>query len=235
MSRRFKENLRPKKDVAPAETASPLTSRPENHTAAHNLRWLIPGICLLIAAATWVVFGQTVRYEFVNFDDDIYVYENRPDHRRPDTPGDRMGTFLPQLLLLLGTPAGALPHAGLPALRALAGRPPFDKCPAPWRNGGPAVSGSEGNDRGALAQRIRGQCVCHPSIASGIGGVGHRTQGRIERIVFRADTRCVCKLCAPPWRQRVPGPLPCCGVPVRDGVDVQAAIVGDAALRAAAA
>jgi protein O-mannosyl-transferase len=76
MSRRFKKNFRPKRDVAPSETASPLTSRPENQTAAHNLRWMIPGICLLIATATWVVFGQTVRYEFVNFDDDIYVYEN---------------------------------------------------------------------------------------------------------------------------------------------------------------
>ena len=76
MSRRLKENLRPKKDVAPLETVSPLTSRLESHTATHNLRWLIPGICLLIVAATWVVFGQTVRYEFVNFDDDIYVYEN---------------------------------------------------------------------------------------------------------------------------------------------------------------
>src|SRR5947208_2262983 len=76
MSRRLKENLRPKKDVVSSETASPLTSRPKNHTAARNLRWLIPGICLLLVAATWVVFGQTVRYEFVNFDDDIYVYEN---------------------------------------------------------------------------------------------------------------------------------------------------------------
>jgi tetratricopeptide (TPR) repeat protein len=76
MSRRFKENLRPKKDVAPAETVSPLTSRLESHTATHNLRWLIPGLCLSIVAATWVVFGQTVHYEFVNFDDDIYVYEN---------------------------------------------------------------------------------------------------------------------------------------------------------------
>jgi tetratricopeptide (TPR) repeat protein len=76
MSRQFKENLRPKKDVAPGETVSPLTSRLESHTATHNLRWMIPGICLLIMAVTWMVFGQTVHYEFVNFDDDIYVYEN---------------------------------------------------------------------------------------------------------------------------------------------------------------
>jgi hypothetical protein len=76
MSRWFKENLRPKRDVVSSQIAKPLTSRLENHTAAHNLHWLIPGICLLIVAATWVVFGQTVLHEFVNFDDDIYVYEN---------------------------------------------------------------------------------------------------------------------------------------------------------------
>jgi tetratricopeptide (TPR) repeat protein len=76
MSQRLKKHLRPKTDVAPSGFTSSLTSRPENHTIAHNLRWLIPGICLLIVAATWVIFGQTVRYEFVNIDDDIYVYEN---------------------------------------------------------------------------------------------------------------------------------------------------------------
>jgi protein O-mannosyl-transferase len=43
---------------------------------ARNLHWTIPGICLFIVAATWVVFGQTVHHQFVNFDDDIYVYEN---------------------------------------------------------------------------------------------------------------------------------------------------------------
>src|SRR6266581_4753951 len=76
MSRRFKKNLRPKRDVAAAETVSPLTSRLESHTAAHDPRWLIAGLCLLIVAATWVVFGQTVDYEFVNVDDDMYVYDN---------------------------------------------------------------------------------------------------------------------------------------------------------------
>ncbi len=32
--------------------------------------------CGLLLAAAAVVFGQTVRYEFINFDDDIYVYAN---------------------------------------------------------------------------------------------------------------------------------------------------------------
>jgi tetratricopeptide (TPR) repeat protein len=31
-------------------------------------------LCLILAALTLVVFGQTIRYEFVNFDDDVYIY-----------------------------------------------------------------------------------------------------------------------------------------------------------------
>jgi len=34
------------------------------------------GICIFLAAVIWVVFGQTLGYEFVSFDDDKYVYEN---------------------------------------------------------------------------------------------------------------------------------------------------------------
>ena len=33
-------------------------------------------VCCLLALAVAVVFGQTVRYDFVNFDDDAYVYDN---------------------------------------------------------------------------------------------------------------------------------------------------------------
>ena len=31
-------------------------------------------ICILLAAITWGVFGQTLRHEFVNYDDETYVY-----------------------------------------------------------------------------------------------------------------------------------------------------------------
>src|SRR5215216_7593390 len=33
-------------------------------------------VCIGLVAATWVVFGQTLAHDFVNFDDDVYVYEN---------------------------------------------------------------------------------------------------------------------------------------------------------------
>ena len=34
------------------------------------------GVCIFLVAITWLVFGQTVRYDFVNYDDNEYVYEN---------------------------------------------------------------------------------------------------------------------------------------------------------------
>ena len=38
--------------------------------------WVPWAICLFLALAVWAVFGQTIRYDFINYDDDIYVYEN---------------------------------------------------------------------------------------------------------------------------------------------------------------
>jgi protein O-mannosyl-transferase len=34
------------------------------------------GACVFLVAITWLVFGQTVRYDFVNYDDNEYVYAN---------------------------------------------------------------------------------------------------------------------------------------------------------------
>jgi tetratricopeptide (TPR) repeat protein len=33
-------------------------------------------LCILLAVITWLVFGQTLRHDFVNYDDPGYVYEN---------------------------------------------------------------------------------------------------------------------------------------------------------------
>lgn len=38
--------------------------------------WLVCAICLAIGLAVWIVFGQTVRFGFVNFDDNVYIYDN---------------------------------------------------------------------------------------------------------------------------------------------------------------
>ncbi len=39
-------------------------------------RWHEPVVCLVLAAMTFAVFGQTVRHGFTNYDDNDYVYEN---------------------------------------------------------------------------------------------------------------------------------------------------------------
>ncbi|HEY2143067.1 MAG TPA: hypothetical protein VGH06_01840, partial [Candidatus Udaeobacter sp.] len=41
-----------------------------------NSRWSTVAACIGLAIATWVVFGQTLRYDFVNYDDPRYVYQN---------------------------------------------------------------------------------------------------------------------------------------------------------------
>src|SRR5437868_11860533 len=33
-------------------------------------------VCILLVGIVWIVFGQTLWHEFVNYDDDQYVYEN---------------------------------------------------------------------------------------------------------------------------------------------------------------
>ena len=38
--------------------------------------WLTTCICIALAVLTWGVFGQTLRYDFVNYDDPRYVYQN---------------------------------------------------------------------------------------------------------------------------------------------------------------
>jgi protein O-mannosyl-transferase len=41
-----------------------------------NRCWLTLGICLSLAVLIWLVFGQTLWHDFVNYDDPRYVYEN---------------------------------------------------------------------------------------------------------------------------------------------------------------
>jgi tetratricopeptide (TPR) repeat protein len=58
------------------EAADSLLSKSETSTSGLNDRWLVPGVCIFLAAITFAVFGQTLGYEFVNYDDNIHVYDN---------------------------------------------------------------------------------------------------------------------------------------------------------------
>ncbi len=61
---------------AAAEPSGPPTPLAGETPAVKNSRWLVFGVCVFLAAMVWVVFGQTLHHEFVNYDDDTYVYEN---------------------------------------------------------------------------------------------------------------------------------------------------------------
>ena len=41
-----------------------------------NPRWVTACICIGLVVLTWGVFAQTLRYDFINYDDPRYVYEN---------------------------------------------------------------------------------------------------------------------------------------------------------------
>jgi tetratricopeptide (TPR) repeat protein len=41
-----------------------------------NSRWRLFAICIGLVALTWAVFGQTLRHQFINYDDPLYVYDN---------------------------------------------------------------------------------------------------------------------------------------------------------------
>jgi tetratricopeptide (TPR) repeat protein len=44
--------------------------------ATLNRWWFTVGLCIALAVLTWLVFGQTLRHDFINYDDPRYVYEN---------------------------------------------------------------------------------------------------------------------------------------------------------------
>jgi tetratricopeptide (TPR) repeat protein len=77
MSRRSNREL--PGDIGSPTRSGPLAGQGHNpfgpEVQRHN-RWLSLAVCLLLALAVWAVFGQTRHYEFVNFDDNLYVYEN---------------------------------------------------------------------------------------------------------------------------------------------------------------
>ena len=51
-------------------------SRQSTALQKRNLRWKTIVTCIGLAVLTWAVFGQTLRYDFVNYDDPSYVYQN---------------------------------------------------------------------------------------------------------------------------------------------------------------
>ena len=58
-----------------AAIASPTGNARLPETQSGN-GWQTAAVCLFLTAIVWIVFGQTLHHDFVNFDDDVYVYAN---------------------------------------------------------------------------------------------------------------------------------------------------------------
>jgi Tfp pilus assembly protein PilF len=52
------------------------TSKPSEPSKSTGSNGAIAGMCVLLAVTVFLVFGQTLRYDFVNYDDDQYFYAN---------------------------------------------------------------------------------------------------------------------------------------------------------------
>ena len=89
MSRRAKEKARRGKATAARPPGAPVSRagetpgvegslllESESQPAGLKDRWTVLAVCVFLAAITFAVFGQTLRHEFVNLDDDQYVSEN---------------------------------------------------------------------------------------------------------------------------------------------------------------
>ena len=42
----------------------------------HSEPLVVGAVCILLATLVWMVFGQTLRHQFINYDDDMYVYQS---------------------------------------------------------------------------------------------------------------------------------------------------------------
>ncbi len=53
-----------------------MSASTQTNPAANAKRWQVPVVCVVLAAITFAVFGQTLRFGFIDFDDNDYVYQN---------------------------------------------------------------------------------------------------------------------------------------------------------------
>ena len=92
---------------APTRVAAPVAARPRFPV------WLMAGLLVLVTIA---IYWPATRYDFVNFDDQVYVTANAHVQKRADLGKREMG-FLEPCELQLASLNGVVPHAGLPTVR----------------------------------------------------------------------------------------------------------------------
>ncbi len=194
-------------------SATSSSARPAGGWRKDYRVWLISSLLVL---AVGLVFGQTVGHDFIEFDDQEFVYENTHVNTGFTLAGLHWaftdGPFHEWY------PLACLATCSTASSMAWSRRAPLDQRAAARGVVGVAVSGPAADDRPALAQRLGGGGVCHSSLARRIGGLGGRTARRAERSVFHADARRVRTVRRAPFASALSGCLRLPGA----GFDVQA-------------
>src|SRR5437764_15840 len=78
--------------------------------------------CLALVAITWLVFGQTLRHDFFDFDDNVYVYHNPVITRVRPLCAQAVCRALSGRSIVPRARSDVETHAGDSALRAFASR-----------------------------------------------------------------------------------------------------------------
>jgi tetratricopeptide (TPR) repeat protein len=71
-----KGNKEPGTKQRPRSGSAPKNIARSRGLSLQRKRWVTPSICLSLVVITWIVFGRTVGFDFLNYDDSFYVYQN---------------------------------------------------------------------------------------------------------------------------------------------------------------
>src|ERR1700730_16615496 len=134
-------------------------SSPQLGLSKGALRWIVTGICIFLAAITWLVFGQTLGHDFVDYDDPSYVYEN---------------TEVMKGLTVHGI-IWAFTHAHSGNWHPLTSISHMLDCQFYGLNAGGhdfTFPGASADDGSAMAKHVCRSTLCDPSLARGISRLG---------------------------------------------------------------
>jgi len=90
--------------------------RPDDSPSGVHNRSITIGIYLLLTGLSLAVFSRTIRYDFVNFDDDMYVY-NAPAIQAGPTLKGIVGRFYQPARTQLASVNNLVTYVGLSAVR----------------------------------------------------------------------------------------------------------------------
>ena len=167
---------------------------PSDRPAVSDSKGAVIGMCVLLGVAVLLVFCRTLRYDFVNYDDDQYFYAN-PQVQHGLTGSSVAWAFqstyaanwhpLTWLSLMLDVETVWARASGAASDQSAVTRGQYRV----------VVSIVQTNDGLVLAERLGGGVVWAASVARRVGGLGVGAQGCVECVLFPAHIADVCAVC----------------------------------------